>query len=72
MKMAIYVDENLCKSCGLCVAACPKGVLAISDKVNKRGYNYVQPVHPDSCIQCSLCEHICPDFAICVHRSDEK
>lgn len=43
---------------------CPKGVFEYSSKVNKKGYNYVQAEHMDSCIRCRLCEKTCPDFAI--------
>ena len=33
----VTINENLCKGCGLCVRACPKGVLALAkDKLNAK------------------------------------
>lgn len=66
--MAIYVDENLCKSCNLCAVGCPKNVLELGVKVNKKGYNYIEPVREKDCILCGLCERTCPDFAIHVEK----
>ncbi|NMA43879.1 MAG: 4Fe-4S dicluster domain-containing protein [Oligosphaeraceae bacterium] len=56
-----------CKSCGRCVAACPKKVLRIGDKLNERGYHYV--VYAGSgCIGCNNCFYDCPEpNAISVH-----
>ena len=62
----VYVDAELCMSCGLCMSNCPGGVFEYSSEVNKKGYNYVQPLHEDACIRCRLCEISCPDFAIYV------
>ena len=62
----VYVDPELCKSCTLCMNNCPKNVFALSTHVNKKGYNYAQPVNAEDCISCKLCEKTCPDFAIYV------
>ena len=66
--MAIWVDENLCKSCNLCAILCPKKVLELGDKVNQKGYNYIQAVREGDCTKCGLCERICPDFAIHIEK----
>lgn len=53
-----------CKSCGLCVAVCPKAVLAIGTRLNPDGYAVVEPADPDACVRCDICGTICPDAAI--------
>lgn len=64
-KVKVHViDSRRCKSCGLCVDACPKHVLAISAHINGQGYNYVEQAHPENCIKCNICGIVCPDVAI--------
>ena len=39
-KGKVTFDVERCKSCGLCVEACPKEILAIdTDYINQKGYN---------------------------------
>ncbi len=57
------IDGRRCKSCGLCVDACPKGALAIGRTLNERGYEVVEN-DPDKCVLCGLCRIVCPDVAI--------
>ena len=64
----IRVDETLCKGCYYCVDACPKMVLAVSKKLGPKGYIVVEAVKPEECIECGLCEKVCPDFAISVKK----
>jgi 2-oxoglutarate ferredoxin oxidoreductase subunit delta len=54
------IYRNWCKSCGICIALCPKTVY---DKNDMGG-----PVaaRPDDCIGCLICEQHCPDFAISI------
>lgn len=63
-KKTHVIDARRCKSCGLCVDACPKKVLAIGTEINGQGYNYVQQIHPEDCIRCNICGLVCPDVAI--------
>lgn len=62
----VHIDERLCKGCRLCVTICPKNVLSMSQRVNKKGYTVVEVTLPEACISCKLCEKTCPDFAIFV------
>ena len=65
----VMINELLCKGCGLCVRACPKGVLALSKtKLNAKGYHPAEPVNPEACIGCQSCARTCPDVAIRIER----
>ena len=60
----IVIDEEKCKGCGLCVSACPKDVIAMSDRLNSKGYHPAKQIKEEECIACGLCYLICPDVAI--------
>lgn len=59
-KITVFYDW--CKSCGICVAFCPKEVLAMDE--NRRVFAQA----PEKCIACHMCEIRCPDFAISVEE----
>ncbi len=52
------INREWCKGCGICVAFCPKQVLALDEDEK------AVAVNPQDCICCRLCEHRCPDLAI--------
>ena len=49
----VTFNTDLCKGCGLCVNACPKGCLAIAT---------------EKCIGCAFCATMCPDCIITVEK----
>lgn len=52
----LEINTKWCKGCGICVAFCPKNVLALNNKV------FI--ADDEACIFCGTCERLCPDFAI--------
>jgi 2-oxoglutarate ferredoxin oxidoreductase subunit delta len=64
----VVMATERCKGCEICVAACPPGVLEMSDQVNSLGY--VLPVLLAGCTACSACARVCPDLVFEVYRFD--
>jgi len=70
----IVITKERCKGCGYCVEFCPKDVLEMSAEINTKGFNLPRVAHPEACISCEVCQYVCPDMAVFVHRleSDEE
>ena len=64
----VEIIAERCKSCGYCVKFCPQNVLAIGTTVNSKGYEVVEPIHPEACVGCAFCATMCPDCVITVER----
>ena len=65
----VTVNKERCKGCGLCVNACPKKVLELSEtELNAKGYHPAVVKNPDDCISCAMCATTCPDVALKVER----
>ncbi len=62
-KADLELNIDRCKECGICVAFCPKGVLAQKEN----GEVYVKD--EEKCTLCGNCEIYCPDFAITVKEA---
>jgi len=58
------IDPARCTGCGMCVAACPAGSVAVVDGKAR--------VESETCTGCGLCEEACPEAAIQLVRRSER
>jgi len=58
----VTIFGTWCKGCGICVAFCPTGVLALDAD------DHPVVVHPEKCTACHWCDTHCPDLAIIVRK----
>lgn len=68
----IEIEEQKCKGCGLCIMACPKECLELSENFNERGVQYPVMKKDAKCTGCASCALICPDARITVYREKKK
>ncbi|MGC9323558.1 MAG: 4Fe-4S dicluster domain-containing protein [Desulfomonilia bacterium] len=66
-KGKITIDQNLCKSCELCITVCPDEAIRISEGLNHRGFHPAEYIK-ETCRACTLCAVMCPEIAIEVYR----
>lgn len=65
----LTINYEKCKSCSMCVVACPKKILEINKKrLNLKGYNPVEIINRDACISCAMCATMCPDCVITIDK----
>ena len=70
----VEINLHLCKGCSLCVAACPPGVLAQSQFLNRQGY-YAISYKGTGCTGCGICFYVCPEpgaISIRVRKEDKS
>ncbi len=66
----IVIDEERCKGCQLCVHFCPPHVLALSSRLNSKGFYTVELLDEERCTSCAECALVCPDVVIAVYRPE--
>ncbi|WP_349237101.1 4Fe-4S binding protein [Bacillus sp. REN3] len=71
MEQRVVFKEETCKSCQLCVKACPTNVIYLADYLNAKGYRPAVVTDQDSCISCGKCAQMCPDSVITVYRPEK-
>lgn len=64
------VDFNVerCKGCELCISACPKKIIRLSEGFNSKGYRPAEVIDQAQCIGCAFCARMCPDVVIEVYK----
>jgi len=60
----IYIDEDFCKGCNICVKLCNLNVFDNSPKINNKGFYVPIPVRIQDCNGCQICELSCPELSL--------
>lgn len=69
MSAKITFAQDRCKGCELCIAICPKNLIAIdTGTTNRKGYHPAVITDEEKCIACASCAKICPDSIITVEK----
>ena len=69
MRAILTFDRDRCKGCELCIAACPKHILALDlESVNKKGYHPAGVTDISAWFACACCAIMCPDSVITVEK----
>lgn len=71
MSFEVVIHAERCKGCGLCIALCPTGILAVADHLNASGVRPVVVLRMEDCRGCRQCAIICPEAAITIFRLSE-
>ena len=70
-RFKLFVNEEFCKGCRICVYFCPKDAIKLSEDFNSKGVNVPIPANMERCTGCRICEFYCPDFAIAIAEDED-
>lgn len=69
----VTFDHDVCKGCGLCVAACGVHILELDETaINNKGYHPVRLTDAEKCNGCANCAVMCPDQGIVVTKEKRR
>ncbi len=68
--LKIIIDDKYCKGCMICFNACPKDVFKPSDSRSKLGALMPEAKNHEKCIDCKICERLCPEMCISVNKDE--
>ena len=64
----VMIDIDNCQGCELCTVACPKDIVVMDEKLNKKGFYPAAVIDMDKCIGCAFCAVACPHCVIMVEK----
>jgi 2-oxoglutarate ferredoxin oxidoreductase subunit delta len=65
----VRIERERCKGCLLCIDACPRNSISLSEELNLKGYFVAVFDDGTGCNGCGTCALMCPDVAIEVERT---
>ncbi|MEW6308196.1 MAG: 4Fe-4S binding protein [Bacillota bacterium] len=66
----VSFNADRCKGCGLCVDACPKGIIVLAERINSKGFPPAVCTDQAECTSCASCARMCPDMVITVRKGE--
>ncbi len=72
MGFKVTFNSERCKGCEICIASCPKKILAFDKAhLNRSGIHPAMIVNMDECIGCGNCGMMCPDAVITIEKVED-
>ena len=60
----VIINQQRCKSCGLCIEFCPKSNIETNPELNEAGYHAARIIRQEDCTGCGSCALMCPEACI--------